>query len=194
MFLKKSEQKSKIHCRNLSIFNIAILNISIKILPFVSIIHDQLCTGGWQIAGRSTGNGQCNADPQVAACRIPDWSCCTDLHSRELVWFPTAVWFSTLVTLSCAVLPPISGCFCAWGFLLGVQGWLWAPLSRGWALLALHRARTPWSAAGAPAVPGSASGADGRTAQAESRAHCTLGKCFPCFTGGFSCFESWEIL
>lgn len=46
VFLKKSEQKSKIHCRNLSIFNIVILNISIKILPFVSIIHDQLCTGG----------------------------------------------------------------------------------------------------------------------------------------------------
>lgn len=84
-FLRKVNKKSKIYCRNLSIFNIVVLNTSINILPFVSVIHDQLCTEGWQIAGQGTGNGQCSVDPH--ACRIPGWSCCTDLHSRELLWF-----------------------------------------------------------------------------------------------------------
>lgn len=79
VFLKKSKQKGKIHCRTLSIFNVVILKISNKILPFVSVMHNQLCTGGWQIAAQSTGNGQCSADPHGAACRIPGWSCHTDL-------------------------------------------------------------------------------------------------------------------
>lgn len=88
---KQTKKICKIYCRNLSIFNIVILNISIKMLPFMSVIRDQLCPEGWQITGQSTGNGQCSVDPQVAACRIPGWSCCTDLHSRELLWFPAPV-------------------------------------------------------------------------------------------------------
>lgn len=182
-----SKQKSKIHCRNLSVFNIVILNISIKILPFVSVIHDQLCTEGWQIAGQSTGNGQCNVDPQVAACRIPGWSCCIDLQRAVVVPHWSVVQHLVVVFyLPCLAVsvPEASSQECKAG-----SRHCWA-----WALLALHRARTPCSAAGAPAEPDSASGADGHTAHGESSAHCSLGRCFLCFTRWVSCFGSWEIL
>lgn len=178
VFLKKSKQKGKIHCRTLSIFNVVILKISNKILPFVSVMHNQLCTGGWQIAAQSTGNGQCSADPHGAACRIPGWSCHTDLTAGSSCGFPLwCVQHSCHPQLWCSTCHVwLSLCL---RLLPRVQGWLWALLSFAGPAQSQSSLLSCW---------GPASGADGHTAHGESRAH------FPCFAERFSCFGSWEIL
>lgn len=75
VFLKKSKQKSKIHCRTLSIFNVVILKISNKILCQSCTISSALEDD--RLLHRVLEMG--SADPHGAACRIPGCSCHTDL-------------------------------------------------------------------------------------------------------------------